>query len=684
MAQQVRAEKKWRFKYTKYLVDQVEASLKSPDAALKVAEAGLSYLHNVMEFIRDDKALPLAQAMAQFTTGSFETGVVQGTEQNPKFEAEIPYKGKVLRGDALKVQVDKWVRAGVIETSCGQAISQVADMPNWLTLTGNVFVMLGASSAMGPFPMLMSLGATVVAVDIDRPAVWKKLIATCRQSSGRLIIPLKKPQSACANDDELAEAAGCNLMTQTPEIRNWLLKQEPGKPMVVGAYAYLDGPLFLKISIAMDSIIADLVKQRKATPAYLCTPTDAHVVPAAAMEHSSNILRVSPLWQQLLAIVLKGPKAMRPNKRKPVTAENGEQFYVCDAIVPDQGPNYILAKRLQHWRAILARANGCKASSNIAPSTATVSVVSNKSFALAYKGMHNFRPVEVFEQETSSAVMGLLLINDIKNENSVANPATPLRNPLLLFSETSFHGGAWRCGYKFGSIGIGSVLSAVFSNYIVRAYLTLYNAGQAAGWSVALGQILAHAASGSRSPLWGAVGPTIGTFQWLAVLEVVHAVLGMVRSPAATTFVQVLSRVMLVSAVQYAPSTQGNDNAFLWLMCLAWSITEVVRYSYYGLGQLGLDNKLLTWLRYSLFLVLYPAGVAGEMGCLYKSIPAMKDTPPADAPVLVKHMLQPMLKNSLGYLLFIVPVYVVGLKTLYSYMLAQRKKIFGGAEKKSQ
>lgn len=69
-------------------------------------------------------------------------------------------------------------------------------------------------------------------------------------------------------------------------------------------------------------------------------------------------------------------------KRKPVTAEDGEQFYVCDAIVPDQGPNYILAKRLQHWRAILARAAGCKASSNIAPSTATVSVVSAEACSL--------------------------------------------------------------------------------------------------------------------------------------------------------------------------------------------------------------------------------------------------------------------------------------------------------------
>jgi len=54
-------------------------------------------------------------------------------------------------------------------------------------------------------------------------------------------------------------------------------------------------------------------------------------------------------------------------------------------------------------------------SSNIAPSTATVSVTSNKLFALAYKGFHFFTPLEVFQQETSNAVMAAVLIHDIRN-----------------------------------------------------------------------------------------------------------------------------------------------------------------------------------------------------------------------------------------------------------------------------
>lgn len=44
------------------------------------------------------------------------------------------------------------------------------------------------------------------------------------------------------------------------------------------AYAYLDGELHVKVSLAMDAIIRDLTTKRKATPAYLCTPTDVHVI----------------------------------------------------------------------------------------------------------------------------------------------------------------------------------------------------------------------------------------------------------------------------------------------------------------------------------------------------------------------------------------------------------------------
>ena len=62
---------------------------------------------------------------------------------------------------------------------------------------------------------------------------------------------------------------------------------------------------------------------------------------------------------------------------------------------PRVGSSYALAKRLQHWRAMLAREAGCLVSSNVAPSTRTASVTQNKNFAHAYRTMHLFRPYEV-------------------------------------------------------------------------------------------------------------------------------------------------------------------------------------------------------------------------------------------------------------------------------------------------
>merc|ERR1740121_798322 len=90
-------------------------------------------------------------------------------------------------------------------------------------------------------------------------------------------------------------------------------------------------------------------------------------------------------------------------KRNAAITAGGLQF--MDAIVTDQGPNYILAKRMQHWRAMVARADGHAASSNVSPSTATSSVTSNASFAAAYGGMHIFPPMEVIYQELSLGIM---------------------------------------------------------------------------------------------------------------------------------------------------------------------------------------------------------------------------------------------------------------------------------------
>lgn len=451
--------KNWRFNYWWHLKGLVEEQCTSPEAALKIAEAGLKKAYEVFEFVDDDgKSMSFADAMATKSKTKFSTGFVKGQSSRKVEELEIPYKGTTLSGDLLKEQVRYWVEYGTIEPSAGDAIIKCVDNPGYMDLKDRYFVLLGAGSAMGPFLVLMALGANIVAIDLDRPQIWKRLIEHARKSAGSITFPLKKTMDSCKSDDELYENAGCNLFTDTPKIRDWLLDLYPGKAFTVGSYAYLDGALHVQVSLAMDAICRDLSEKRKnVSLAYLCTPTDLHLIPKEAHDAQvENFKKYS--WDPycLLMKIISFGKYLKKNANKPVDGEGGE-FYVVNGISVAQGPNYALAKRMQHWRAIIARSKGCIVSSNIAPSTSTVSVVHNRTFAWAYEGMPYFKPYEIFAPETSNAVMSALLFYDLNDPKSAGNPKNKLDNPNQLFSYGSFHGGVWRCAYEINSIGEASV-----------------------------------------------------------------------------------------------------------------------------------------------------------------------------------------------------------------------------------
>jgi len=454
----VKKSRSWRFGYVNHMVGMLEEQCKSPKAALAVAQAGLDKAYDLFQFVAPDgSSVSLKEAMSAKNSDKFCTGFIKGEGAAGKKVLEVPYKGQNLSGQALKDQVQKWVDYGTIEPSAGEAIQKCVDNPEWLDLSGRYFVLLGAGSAMGPFLVLMALGANVVAIDLDRSGIWKRLIEIAKKSSGSITFPMKKEQKSCKDDDDLYANAGSNLFTETPMIRDWLLDVYPGKPLTVGSYAYLDGALHVQVSLAMDAICKDLSEQRNASLAYLCTPTDLHLIPKEA--HDVSAEHYKEYSKKLYCIVLGllgNGKFLRKNARKPVSGEGGD-FYFVNGVSVAQGPNYALAKRMQHWRAIIARSKGSIVSSNIAPATSTVSVVHNRTFAWAYEGMPYFKPYEIFAPETSNAVMSALLLFDLNDPSSAGNPKTKLSNPNQLFQWGSFNGGNWRCAYEVDSIGEASV-----------------------------------------------------------------------------------------------------------------------------------------------------------------------------------------------------------------------------------
>mmetsp|Transcript_18220 Transcript_18220/g.41517 ORF Transcript_18220/g.41517 Transcript_18220/m.41517 type:complete len:766 (-) Transcript_18220:87-2384(-) len=461
-AERAKSERNWRFGYIKHIVGMVQEQCKAPDAALAVAEAGLEHMYSTFEFIAPDgSSCTFQKAMMMDNAEKFCTGFIKGQKPRGKNQLEIPYKGKMLQGDAIKAQVKKWVEYGTIEPDCGVAICKCVDNPQWLDLSNKYFVLLGAGSAMGPFRMLMALGANVVAIDLDRPGIWKGLIDVARNSPGTITFPMKKEQYSCKDDDAMYTSSGCNLFTETPMIKDWLVNLYVGKSFIVGSYAYLDGALHVQVSLAMDSICKALTEKRANTSlVYLCTPTDCHLVPkeaSLASENEYNNFSSKKVFCSALQL-LSGGKFLIKNAKKSVKGKGGD-FYYVNGLANQQGPNYALAKRLQHWRAIVAREKyGCIVSSNVAPATSTASVVHARTFAWAYGGMPFFKPYEIAEPDTSKAVMLALLMFDLNDASSAGNPNTKLENPNQLMQYGSFNGGAWRCAYTVDSIGEVSVL----------------------------------------------------------------------------------------------------------------------------------------------------------------------------------------------------------------------------------
>lgn len=153
-----------------------------------------------------------------------------------------------------------------------------------------------------------------------------------------------------------------------------------------------------------------------------------------------------------------------------------------------------------------------------------------------------------------------------------------------------------------------------------KLYLLTYNFGQVFGWSFMLYQLFNYYASGLRktTSLWDYIGPTVVIFQNAALLEIVHAATGIVRSNVLLTTFQVLSRVMVVCGVLLA-TPNAIYSLGLPLALFAWSITEIIRYAFYGLNLLNVVPQLLVFLRYTAFIVLYPTGVTGELLCFYSA-----------------------------------------------------------------
>lgn len=215
-----------------------------------------------------------------------------------------------------------------------------------------------------------------------------------------------------------------------------------------------------------------------------------------------------------------------------------------------------------------------------------------------------------------------------------------------------------------------------------RAYLVAYNTLQFLGWSWLLGQTVAHlAAGGSVADLYGQVATTLQIFQTGAVLEIVHAATGLVRSSVQVTLQQVFSRVYITWAVLHLLPPARLSVGFL-LLLLAWTVTEMIRYSLYALQLLTTSPPhFLTWLRYSFFIIAYPVGVTGELLVSWAGLGYA-----SQARVMAVE-LPNRLNATFSFPLVMVAImllYIPLFPPMYLHMFGQRRKVLGGGDKKKE
>lgn len=439
-AQAARQERDWRHAYPAHWRALVLAQAARPTGVVTSARAGLAAAWGELPFLRASKPLALADAM-RTPQRAFQTLLLSGTGDPQPAAWTVPHQGRELRGDSLARQIDRWEKHGICEAAHAAALRECLAHPEWFDLSDQHLVLLGAGSEAGPLAWLATWRANLVGIDLARSTTWKRIAAVVAAGNGTLTAPVAPEQPLDAAH------AGADLLANTPEIAAWLASLN--QPLAIANLAYLDGERHVRVSLAMDAISATLCAADARTQlAYMATPTDVFAVPEALARDVMRRYAERGLVKKLAqfgARLGSGGRGFAPHIEALIDAGDFGQWGLVDALVVEQGPNYALAKRLQQWRALVARADGHRVAFNVAPSTTTASVVSNPLLAAGFRGARAF-DVEVFEPATTNALMAAMWVHQLRTA------PRDFAHPLKLLVHTANHGGLWRLPYRPRSV----------------------------------------------------------------------------------------------------------------------------------------------------------------------------------------------------------------------------------------
>ena len=200
---------------------------------------------------------------------------------------------QVLADDALLRQLDDWVDRDIAEPSFAQAVGAVVRNPDWLDLSDQTFALLGPSSSIGPYPMLMRWSARVAAVARPSAATWDRPTAAARRGPGTLLVPVRQPAA------DLNESAGADLMTKFGAVATRLRGID--EPLTIGNCGYALGAGFVRLTMAVDELLDRLTWVRSIRLAVrhhrlVCRPgaRDVRIDQAGGTQRRLSLRRIPP------------------------------------------------------------------------------------------------------------------------------------------------------------------------------------------------------------------------------------------------------------------------------------------------------------------------------------------------------------------------------------------------------
>jgi len=160
----------------------------------------------------------------------------------------------------------------------------------------------------------------------------------------------------------------------------------------------------------------------------------------------------------------------------------------------------------------------------------------------------------------------------------------------------------------------------------VRAfYLVIYNLMQAGMFiyitSVLLSRVILNG-MGAFAEAYDAVSDILASCQLAAFLEVIHPVFGIVKTGVLAPFMQVFGRNLVLFLVVVAHE-ELHKQAVVFGLFFVWSLIEVVRYPFYASQVVNKRIEPLIWLRYTMWIPLYPLGMLFEGTLIWRAIPLL-------------------------------------------------------------